>query len=161
LESNEKFTAKEIGLLMGNSSICLRLEALQKLAEYQVKVIIFPLQTNYIFAGLILTHFGNLKTKMNYKLPVDSDETSARFIKCIFHGMKQTPVPNNRRSACIWLRLRNDIDASPHVLRLDKYTPREGPGFSALWKRDYCMEKRGQTRQSATFGWVNKTMRPG
>jgi hypothetical protein len=50
---------------------------------------------------------------MNFKLPFQNGETTADFIKPVFHLMKQTLVEDNVRSAFMQLGLRHDIDTSP------------------------------------------------
>jgi hypothetical protein len=98
LRSNEEFAAKETVLLMDNCSIHVQTETLQTLVDDRVKAITFPLHTAHIFQCLDLSLFGNFKKKMNYKLPLESDEHTAGFIKQIFHLMKQTLVEDNVRS---------------------------------------------------------------
>jgi phosphosulfolactate phosphohydrolase-like enzyme len=90
---------------MDNWCIHVRQATLQMLADRQVKVIIFPSHTNYIFQGLDLSLCGNFKKKMNSKPPWDNDQTTAGVIKRIFHVMKQTLVEDNVRNAFIQLGL--------------------------------------------------------
>jgi hypothetical protein len=113
LRSNEKFADKEAILLMDNCSMHVRPETLQMLADHQMKVITLPPHTSHIFQSLDLSLFGNFKKKMNYKLSLGGDETTAGFIKSIFHMMKQTLVADNVRSAFMQLGLRYDIDTNP------------------------------------------------
>jgi hypothetical protein len=153
LRSNEKFTDTEAVLLMDHCSIHVRRETLQMLADHQVKVITFPPQTSHIFYGLGLSLFGNFKKKTNYKLPLDSAETTAGFIKRIFPMMKQTLVPDNERNAFMQLALRYDIDPNPYILLFDEHV-------LTLWERDSPLKRLSQIRRNAIFGWVNKTMRP-
>jgi hypothetical protein len=56
--------------------------------------------------------------------------------------------------------IRSDIVTNPYVLLFDEHVLRESPGFTSLWQRDYPLEKLSQRRRNATFGWVNKTIRP-
>jgi hypothetical protein len=160
LRQNEEFANKAAVLLMDNCSIHVRSETLQMLADHQVKVITFPPHTSHIFQSLDLSLFGNFKRKMNYRLPLDSDETAAGFIKRIFHIMKQTLVEDNVRSAFTQLGLRYNIDIIPYTLLFDEHELRQSSGFTSLWQRDYPLEKLSQRRRNATFGWVNKMMRP-
>jgi hypothetical protein len=97
---------------MDNCSINVRSETLQMLADHQVKVITFPAHTIPIFQSLDASLFGNLKKKMNGKLPLESDQTTAGFIKCIFHIIKQTVVEDNVRSAFLQIGLPYDIETS-------------------------------------------------
>jgi hypothetical protein len=88
LRSDEEFAYKEAILLMANYSIHLQLETLQIIADHQVKVITFPRHTTQIFQSLDPSLFGDFKKKMNYALPLESDETTVRFIVPSFHMMK-------------------------------------------------------------------------
>jgi hypothetical protein len=90
---------------MDNCSIRVHVEALQTLADHRVKVTTFPPQTIHIFQCLDLSLFGSFKKKTNDKLPLESDEHTAGFIKRIFHLMKQTLVEDNVRSAFMQLGL--------------------------------------------------------
>jgi hypothetical protein len=89
LRLNEEFADTETILLMDNYSIQVQAETLQKLADHRVKVITFPPHTTKIFQCFDLSLFGNCKKKMNYRLPLESDEDTAGLIKGIFHQMKQ------------------------------------------------------------------------
>jgi hypothetical protein len=91
---------------------------------------------------------------------LETDETTAGFIKRIFHMMKQILVEENVRSSFMQLDLTYDIDTIPHMLIFDEHVLRQSPGFTSLWERDYPVEKLSQRRQNATFGWINKMMRP-
>jgi hypothetical protein len=75
LRSNEEFADKEAVLLMDNCSIHVQPDTLQMIEDHQVIVIIFPLHTAQIFQSLDLSLFGNFKKKMNYTLPLESNET--------------------------------------------------------------------------------------
>jgi hypothetical protein len=99
LRSNEEFADKEAVLLMDNCPIHIQAEILQTLADHRVKVITFPPHTADVFQCLYLSLFGNFRKKMNYKLPLKSDEHTAGFIKRIFHLMKQTLVEDNVQGA--------------------------------------------------------------
>jgi hypothetical protein len=161
LRSNEEFTNKEAVLLMDNCSIDVQPETLQMIAEYEVKVIIFPPYMTYIFQSLDLSLFGNFKKEMNYMLPLENDETTVGFIMRIFHIMRQTLVEDNVRHAFVQLGLRYNIYTSPYTLLFAERVLRESLGFTSLWQSDYPLEKRSQRRQNAIFGWINKAMRPG
>jgi hypothetical protein len=113
-------------------------------AGHQVKVIIFPPHTTQIFQSPDLSLFGNFKKKMNYTVPLESDETTAGFIMRIFQMMKQTLVEDNVRHAFVQLGLRYNIDTSPYALFFDKLVLRESPGFTSLWQRDHPLEKLSQ-----------------
>jgi hypothetical protein len=104
--------------------------------------------------------FGNFKKKMNDKLPLESDETTASFIKHTFHMMKQTLVEDNVRSAFVQVGLQYDIETSQYVLRFDEDLLRQSPMFTSLWQRDSSLEKLLQRRRNAEFGWVNKMICP-
>jgi hypothetical protein len=160
LRTNDEFTDKEAVLLMDNCSVHVRSDILQILADHHVKVITFPPHTTHIFQSLDLSLFGTFKKKMNYKLPLESDETAAGFIKRIFHTMKQTLVEDNVRSAFVQLGLRYDIETIPYLLLFDEQVLRQSPGFTSLWAQDYPIEKLSHRRSHATFGWVNQTMCP-
>jgi hypothetical protein len=97
---------------------------------------------------------------MNYKLPLESEETTVGFIKRIFHVMKQTLVPENVRSSVRQIGLRYGIDTSPYVLLFEGHMLRQSPGFTSLWQIDYPLKKLEGRRRSTPFGWVDKTMRP-
>jgi hypothetical protein len=104
--------------------------------------------------------FGNFKKKMNYKLPLQSDEHTAGFIKRIFHLMKQTLVEDNVQSAFMQLGLQYIIEATPCLLHFDEDVLREGPGFILLWESDYPAERLSYRRGNSPFGWVNMMMPP-
>jgi hypothetical protein len=57
---------------------------------------------------------------MNYRLPLETDETTAGFIRRIFHMMKQTLVETNVRSAFRLAGLRYDIDRNRYILLFDE-----------------------------------------
>jgi hypothetical protein len=90
--------------------------------------------------------------RMNYKLPLKTDGTTAGFIKRIFHMMKQTLVEDNVRSSFMQLGLTYDIDPIPYGLIFDEYVLRQSPRFTSLWERDCPVEKLSQRRRNATFG---------
>ena len=132
------------------------------LADHHVKVITFPSHTSHIFQSLYLSLFGNFKKKMNYKLPLDGDETTACFINGIFHMMKQTLVADNVQSAFMQPGLRYDIDTNPYVLLFDEHVLSEvpvSPHFGneiTLWRRchkeDEMRHLVGLTRQCVPTG---------
>jgi hypothetical protein len=97
---------------------------------------------------------------MNYKLPLESEETTIGFIKQIFHMMKQTLVPNNVRSSFRQIGLQYNIDTSPCVLLFEGHVLRQSPEFISLWQIDYSLEKLSGRRRNTSFGWVNKMIRP-
>jgi hypothetical protein len=103
--------------------------------------------------------FGNFKKTMNYKLPLDSDETTAGFIKRIIHTMKQTLVEDNVRSSFMQIGLQYNIETSPYLLSFDEDVLRQSSGFTSLWQRDHPLEQLSRRRQNVPFGWVNQTMR--
>jgi hypothetical protein len=78
--------------------------------------------------------------KMNSRVPLETDETTAGFTKRIFHAMKQMLVEDNVRSAFIQLGLQYDIETDPYVLRFEEQTLRHSPGFTSLWQQDYPHE---------------------
>jgi hypothetical protein len=81
---NEEFADKEAVLLMDNYSIHVRPEALQMIADHQVKIITFSWHTNQICQSLDLSLCGNFKKKINYTLPLESDEAAVGSIMRIF-----------------------------------------------------------------------------
>jgi hypothetical protein len=101
------------------SFMCNR-KTLQMIADHQVQVVTFPPHTTPIFQSLDLSPFGNIKKKMNYTLPLESDETTAGSIMRIIHTMKQALVEDNVRHAFIQLGLRYNVDMSPCTLLFDK-----------------------------------------
>jgi hypothetical protein len=132
LRSNKEFADKEAVRLMGNGSIHVQAETLRTLADHSVKVITFPRHTTHIFQCIDLSLFGNFKKKMNYKLPPESDENTAGFIKRIFHLMKQTLVKDNVRSAFMQLGLQYNIEAARYLLYFDESVLGESPEFVSL-----------------------------
>jgi hypothetical protein len=103
LRSNEEFGNKEAVVLMDNCSIHVQGDTLQMLADHQVKVLTLPPHTIHIFQSLDLSLFENFKQRMNSRLPLQTDETTAGFIKQIFHMMKETLVEDNVRSSFMQL----------------------------------------------------------
>jgi hypothetical protein len=89
---------------------------------------------------------------------LDSDETTARLIKRIFHTMKQTLVENNMRSSFMHIWLRSNIETSPYLLCFDEDVLRQSSSFTSLWSRDYPREQLSRRRQNAPFGWINQIM---
>jgi hypothetical protein len=81
LRSNEEFADKEAGLLMDNCSVHVRSDTLQMLADHRVKVRTFPLHTIHVLPSLDLSLFGNFRKRMNYRLPLETAETTACFIQ--------------------------------------------------------------------------------
>jgi hypothetical protein len=69
-------------------------------------IITFPPHTTNIFQCLGLSLFGVLKKRINYKLPLDSDDSTGMFMKRIFHNMKQTLLEDNVRSVFIQIGVR-------------------------------------------------------
>lgn len=159
LRSNQEFAHKGAVLLMDNCSIHVKVAILQKLADHDVKVITFPPHTSHIFQSLDLSLFGNFKKKMNYTLPMETDEKAAEFIQRIFHLMKQTLVEDNVRSAFMQIGLQYEIERCPYVLLFDEQKLRQSAGFTSLWQRDYPLESLSQRRRNSPFGWVNEMMR--
>jgi hypothetical protein len=97
LRTNAEFAEKEAVVLMDNCFLHIQCDTLRSLGDHLVKVVTFPPHTSQIFQCLDLSLFGNLKKRMNSKLPLETDETRAGFIKRIFHAMKQTLVEDNVR----------------------------------------------------------------
>jgi transposase len=157
LRTNDEFADKEAVLLMDNCCIHVQAEMLQMLADHRVKVITLPPHTSHIFQSL----FGNLKKKMNYNLPLDSDETTAGFIKRICQTMQQTVVEDNVQSSFMQIGLHSDVETSPYLLSFDEDVLRQSSDFSSIWQRDYPLEQFSPRRQNVPFGWVNQTMRAG
>jgi hypothetical protein len=56
--------------------------------------------------------------------------------------------------------LQYDIETDRAVLRFEEQTLRQSPGFTSLWQQDSPHAKLSLRRRNATFGWVNKTLRP-
>jgi hypothetical protein len=98
--------------------------------------------------------------KMNYNLPLESDEHTAGFIKRIFHLTKQTLMEHNVPSVCMQLGLQYNSEETPDLLHLDEGVLRESSGFISLWENDYPPERLLYKRRNSPFGWVNKMMRP-
>jgi hypothetical protein len=91
-------------------------------------------------------------------LPLKANETTADFMKRIFHMMKQTLVEDNGRNSLMQLGLTYDIDTIPYVLTFDEHVLRQR--FTSLWERDYLVEKLSHRRRNTTFRWINKMMHP-
>jgi hypothetical protein len=117
---------------MDNCSIHGQAGTIETLADYRVKMITLPPHTTHIFQCLDLSLFGNFKKKMNDRLPLESDERTAEFIKHIFHLMKQTSVEDNVRSAFMQLGLQYNIEAILYLLHFDKGVLGGSPGFTSL-----------------------------
>jgi hypothetical protein len=64
--------------------------------------------------------FGILKKRINSRLALDSDDSAARFIKRIFHNMKQALVEENVRNAFIQIGVRHNMDVVPYRLIFDE-----------------------------------------
>jgi hypothetical protein len=84
IRSNLGLTDGPTVLLMDNCSVYIQESTLRNLAAGRAKVVTFPPHTTNIFQGLDLILFGILKKRINYKLPLDSDDSMALFIKRIF-----------------------------------------------------------------------------
>jgi hypothetical protein len=137
----------------------MRESTLRNLAALRVKVLTFPPHTTSIFQCFHLSLFGILKKRINHRLPLDSDDSTAMFIKRNFHNMKQTLVEDNVPSAFIQIEVRYHIDVVFHRLIFGESTLRESPGFLTLWRRDYPLGQLSIRRRNAQFGWVNQGMR--
>jgi hypothetical protein len=83
LRSNEEFAGKETVLLMDNCPVHVQGDTLQMVA-HRVKVLTFLPHTTQIFQSLDFSLFGNFKKRMNYRLPLETDESMTGFIKRIF-----------------------------------------------------------------------------
>jgi hypothetical protein len=88
LPTNDKFAGKNTVLLMDNCAIHVQSDLLRFRADHQGKVITLPPHTNQIFQSLDLSLFGNFKKKMNYRVPLETDETIAGFVTRICHAME-------------------------------------------------------------------------
>jgi hypothetical protein len=88
VRSNLGLTDEPAVLLMDNCSVYMRESTLRDRAAQRVKVVHFPPHTTNIFQCLDVSLFDFLKKRINYKLPLDSDDSTAMFIKRIFHEMK-------------------------------------------------------------------------
>jgi hypothetical protein len=126
LRTNEEFADKDAVLLMDNCSIHVRPDTSQLLADHRFKVITFPLHTSHIFQSLDVSLFGNFKRKTKYKLPLESEDTTAGFIRRIFLMMKQTLVETNLRSS---FRQESGFILDENVLP-------QKPRFISLWQRE-------------------------
>jgi hypothetical protein len=158
VRSNLRLTGEPVVLLMDNCSVHIRESTFRDIAAHRVKVVTLPPHTRNIFQCLDLSLFDILKKRINYKLPLDSDDSTAMFIKCIFHNMKQTLVEDNLRSTFTQIGVRYNIDA-PYRLIFDESILRDSPGFISLWRRDYTLGKLSVRRWNARFGWVSQGMR--
>jgi hypothetical protein len=58
------------------------------------------------------------------------------------------------------LGLTYDIGSVLYVLIFDEHVLRQNPAFTSLGEQDSLVEKLSQRRRNATFGWINKMMRP-
>jgi hypothetical protein len=159
LRTNDEFADKEAVLLMDNCWIHVQTGTPQMLADHRVKVITFPPHTSHIFQSLDLSLFGNVKKKMNYKLPLDSAEKTTGFIKRIFHTMKQTLEEDTVGGFLMQIGLQYNIETSPYLLCFDENVLRQSPGFTSLWQGDYPREQLSRRRENSPFGWVNQAMR--
>jgi hypothetical protein len=121
LRSSEESADKEAVLLIDNCSVHVQGDTLQMLADHRIKVLTLPLHITHIFQSLHSSLFGNFKKRMNYRLPVETDKTTAGFIKQIFHMMKQTVVEDNVRRSFMQLGLTYGIDIIPYVLIFDEH----------------------------------------
>jgi hypothetical protein len=119
-----------------------------------VKVVTFPPNTTNIFQCLDLSLFDVLKKKMNYRLPLGSDDSVVGFIRRIFHNLKQTLTQDIVRSAFVIIGVEYNIDAEPLIF--DKSVLRQNSGLLAIWQRDYLLEQLSPRTQRAGFGWINQ-----
>jgi hypothetical protein len=103
--SNEEFPDKEAVLPMDNCSVHVQGDTLQILADHRIKVLPFRPHTTHIFQSLDLSLIGHFKNRMNYRLPLETDETTAGFIKRIFHIIKQSLAEDNVQSSLMQLGL--------------------------------------------------------
>jgi hypothetical protein len=67
---------------------------------------------------------------------MNSDDSTAPFIRRIFHNMKQTPVADNVWSAFVQIGVSYNIDVAPCRLIFDESTLRQSQGFLTLWHLD-------------------------
>jgi hypothetical protein len=95
VRSNLGFTDEPAVLLMDNCSVHMRESTLRDFAALRVKMAAFPNHNANIFQCLDLSLFGILKKRIDYRLPLDRNDSMAMFIKCIFHNMKQTLFEDN------------------------------------------------------------------
>jgi hypothetical protein len=160
LRPNEEFADNEAAPLMDNCSVHVQGDTLQMSADHRVKMLRFPPHTTHIFQSINLSLFRSFKKRMNDRQPLETDETTAGFIKRNFHMMKQTLVENNVRSSFVQFCLTYDIDTNLYELIFDEHVLRQSPGFTSLWERGYPIEKPSQRRGNATFGWINKMICP-
>jgi hypothetical protein len=113
LRSSEEFAGRQADLLMDNCLVCSRPDSFQKLTHHRVKVITFLTHIMYLFQSLDLSFYGTFKKRTSYQLPFDDDETTAAFVKSIFHRAKQTLVEDIVQSAFVKLGPSRDIGTSP------------------------------------------------
>jgi hypothetical protein len=95
---------------------------------------------------------------MAYKLPINSDDSTTAFIRCIFHNMKHTLVADNLRSAFVQIGVNYNTDVVLYRLIFDESTLCQSQGLLTLWHRDYPLEQLSTRPRSARFGWVNREM---
>jgi hypothetical protein len=160
LRTNEEFAGKETVLRMNNFSSHVQSDTLSVLAGHQVKAVTFPSYTSQIFQRLDRTLFGNCRKEMLSRVPREVYEIVTRFIKRIFHAMKQTLVKENVPTAFLQLGLQDDLEADRCVFRFEAHKLRQRPGLTSLWQGDQPEEKLSLPRWKAAFGWVNKRMCP-
>jgi hypothetical protein len=63
--------------LMDICSDYMRKSTLRDIVAHRVKAVTFPLHTTNIFQSLDLSHFSILKMRINSKLPLDSNDSTA------------------------------------------------------------------------------------
>jgi hypothetical protein len=134
LRTNREFTGKSAIVLMDNCFVHMRPDVLAALRDRNVKMITFPPHTTQIFQTLDLCLFGVFKRKMQYKLPFTNNKLSVNFIRSAFHGLKQTFVPDNVRSAFKLLGLEYNIDQIPYTLLFRKDKLGRSQGFQEIWE---------------------------
>jgi hypothetical protein len=145
LRSNEEFADKKAVVLMDNCPVQVQGDILQMLADQGAKVLMFPPHTAHIFQSLDLSLFGNFKKRVNDRLPLETDQTTAGFMKHLFHMMKHTLVEDTVRSFFMQLGLTYDINTIPYLLIFDENVFRQSPGFSQFGNEIPPVEKLSQT----------------
>jgi hypothetical protein len=112
-----------------------------------VRVITFAPHTTQIFQVLDVTLFGVLKRRLGYKLPLEDENETVRFIMKVYHDFKQTMVEPNTWGALQAIGFKFDTEAEPYRLLFNEEKLRQSEGFRELSSIDFPLDQLSSRRQ--------------
>jgi hypothetical protein len=108
-----------------------------------------------IFQILDLILFGVLKRRPRYELPLETDNSTVKFIMKVYHDFRQTMVPFNGWGAFHALGFDYDTRRKLSRLLFDEERLGGSGGFRELWPVDFPLDQLWDRRRDVRVGWIN------